>query len=111
MKTQKIQRIYFIWMIGYLILIGGITGCVGLFSSHSIEIEEGSQEDVVLAMQIKAKLIEAKELNAAAIQVESTKGLVVLRGFVETESQRQLASSITQKTPNVKRVDNQIKVK
>lgn len=108
MKAQKIRKI---WMIGYLILISGITGCAGLFSPHPIEIEEGSQEDVVLAMKIKAKLIEAKEFNAAAIQVESTNGLIVLKGFVETESQRQLASSITQKTPNVKRVDNQIKVK
>lgn len=111
MKTQKIRRIHAIWIVGYLILIGGITSCAGLLNPHPIEIEEESQEDIVLAMKIKAELIEAKELNAAAIHVESINGLVVLKGFVETESQRQLASSITQKIPNVKRVDNQIKVK
>ena len=65
----------------------------------------------VYIMIIKAKLIEAKELKAAAIHVDASNGTVTLSGFVETESQRQLASSITQRTPNVKRVDNQIKVK
>jgi len=93
----------------YFFISVGINGCAGFHSSKALK--EVSQEDIVLAMKIKAKLIEAKELNAAAINIEASNGLVKLRGFVETQSQRKLAHSITQQIPNVKKVDNQIKVK
>jgi osmotically-inducible protein OsmY len=86
-----------------------VNGCAGLHNAKTVE--EIPQEDVVLAMKIKAKLIESKELNAAAINVEASNGLVKLSGFVETQSQRKLALSITQQIPNIKKVDNQIKVK
>ena len=109
MKTQKIYRIRHTWMIVYLLVMIGISGCAGLFSPQAVE--EAPAEDTILAMKIKAKLIEAKELKTAPIHVDASNGRVTLSGFVETESQRQLASSITQKTSAVKQVDNQIKVK
>ncbi len=96
-------------IINSLLLTLLISGCAGLFSPKVIE--EAPQEDTVLAMKIKAKLIEMKELNAAAIHVEVSNELVILSGFVEKESQRQLASSIAQKISNLKRVENKIKVK
>ncbi len=109
MITLKWHKIRHTWIVGYLLVMIGISGCAGLFSPQAVE--EVPAEDRILAMKIKAKLIEAKELKAAAIHVDASNGLVTLSGFVETESQRQLAGSITQRTPNVKRVDNQIKVK
>ena len=106
---QKIRKISHTWMIVCLLIMIGISGCAGLLNPQAVE--EVAAEDKILAMKIKAKLIETKELKAAAIHVDASNGLVTLSGFIETEAQRQLASSITQRTPNVKRVDNQIKVK
>lgn len=106
LKKQRKKYIYFIF---YLFILAVMYGCAGFHNPKTVE--EIPQEDVVLAMKIKAKLIEAKEFNAAAINVEASNGLIKLSGFVETESQRKLAYSITKKIPNVKQVDNQIKVK
>ncbi len=99
----------YVCFIFYLFIYIVINGCAGLHNAKTVK--EVPQEDIVLAMKIKAKLIEAKELNAAAINVESSNGLIKLSGFVETESQRKRVHSITQQIPNVKQVDNQIKVK
>ncbi len=97
------------WISGFLFIILGISGCAGLFTPQ--KVEEPPPEDVILAMKIKAELIEAKELNAAAIHVKASHGLVVLTGFVETESQRQLANKIARHMSGVKQVDNQIQIK
>ncbi len=104
-----IYKVSYIWVIGCLCILFGTSGCAGLLSSESIE--QAPQEDIVLAMKIKAQLMESPELSAAAIHVEASNGRVVLSGFVETKSQRQLANSIAQQTPNVIRVDDQIQVK
>ena len=103
-----IPKVRHIWIVSYLLITVVISGCAGLFSP---KIEEAPQKDIILAMKIKAKLIKAEKLSAAAIHVETSNGVVILSGFVETESQRQLASAITQQIPNVKRIDNQIQVK
>ena len=109
MNSQKIYKVRYLWFLSYLFIIVGINGCAGFPSPKTVE--EAPQEDIVLAMEIKAKLIEAKELNAAAIHVEASNGLVTLSGFVETESQRELATSIAKQMPNAKKVENKIKVK
>ena len=104
-----IQKIRYIWMLGYLIVMVGISGCAGLISTESVE--SAPEEDVILAMKIKAKLIEATELSAAPIHVEASNGIVTLSGFTETDAQRRLAHSIAEKTGDVKQVDNRIQVK
>ena len=109
MNTQRIRKIRHRGSIIYLLIMIEVSGCASLFSPQAVE--EAPAEDRILAMKIKAKLIEAKELKAAAIHVDASNGSVTLSGFVESESQRQLATSITQRTPDVKQVDNQIKVK
>ena len=104
-----IYKIRYIWIINYLLFSLGISGCAGLLGSETVE--QAPKADIELAMKIKAQLIEAPNLSAAAIHVEASNGLVVLSGFVETKSQRQLAHSIAQQTPDVIRVDDQIEVK
>jgi hyperosmotically inducible periplasmic protein len=51
------------------------------------------------------------DLDAAAIHVEASDGVVQLSGFVEKESQRQLARTVAQRVPGVKQVKNRIEVK
>ncbi len=97
------------WIVVYLYIILGASGCAGILSHENVAQEP--QEDIVLAMKIKARLVEEPQISAAAIHVEATNGLIILSGFVETNSQRQLANSITQQVPGVVRIDDQIQVK
>ncbi|WP_172592451.1 BON domain-containing protein [Nitrosomonas supralitoralis] len=108
MKKQIIYKIHRSLIMACLFIIFGVSGCAGF---NPKAVEEAPREDIILAMKIKAKLIEIEELKAAAIHVEVTNGWVVISGFVDTRSQRQLAASIAQQVANVKQVDNQIKVK
>ncbi len=102
-------KVRYIWIIGYILILFGISGCAGLLGSETVE--QAPKADIALAMKIKAQLIEAPNLSAAAIHVEASNGRVVLSGFVETESQRQLANSIALQVPSATQVDNQIQVK
>ncbi len=108
MRKKMTYKILRTWIIGSLFIVFSMGGCA---SFNPDTVEEAPQQDIILAMRVKAKLIETKELKAAAIHVEAANGLVVISGFVETESQRQLATSVAQQVPNVKQVNNQIKVK
>ena len=104
--VNKVQHAY---MMSSLLLAFMLSGCAGLINPE--EVKEPPQKDIILAMKIKAKLIEAEKISAAAIHVEASNGFVVLTGFVETEAQRQLARKIARQTTDVKQVDNQIQVK
>jgi hyperosmotically inducible protein len=64
-----------------------------------------------MAMKVKAALIENEQLSAAAITVEASNNRIRLSGFVETDSQRQLASEVASQVPGVTEVTNDIEVK
>lgn len=87
-----------------------LSSCASLFGAPE-GIEEKPREDVVLAMKIKAVLIKTSQLNAAAIDVEASHDRIRLSGFVDTASQRQLASDVTNWIAGVKEVINEIEVK
>ncbi len=100
MKTHRL-------IVAILIPVFFIVGC----SSLSFRQQEQPDPDSILAMNIRARLIENDNLNAAAIQVKASDGLIVLSGFVDNDQQRKLASTIAQQNPEVKRIDNKIVVK
>lgn len=100
MKTHRL-------IVAILILVFFIVGC----SSLSFRQQEQPDPDSILAMNIRARLIDNDNLNAAAIQVKASDGLIVLSGFVDNDQQRKLASTIAQQNPEVKRIDNKIVVK
>jgi hyperosmotically inducible periplasmic protein len=93
-----------------LLVVMTLSGCAGLFSGRE-GVEEEPREDVVMAMKVKAALIENAQLSAAAIAVEASNHQIRLSGFVETESQRQLASDVANQVPGVTAVINDIEVK
>ena len=92
-----------------LLAVVWLSSCAGLFASKGVE--EEPRDDVRVAMQVKAELIKVPDLDAAAIHVEASKGVVQLSGFVEKESQRQLARTVAQRVSGVKQVKNRIEVK
>jgi osmotically-inducible protein OsmY len=97
------------WVIGSLLAVVWLSSCTGLFASKGVE--EEPHDDVRVAMQVKAELIKVPALDAAAIHIEASKGVVQLSGFVEKESQRQLARTVAQRVSGVKQVKNRIEVK
>jgi osmotically-inducible protein OsmY len=81
-----------------MLTLVALHGCARLFGD-SEGIKEEPWEDVIMAMKVKAALIETSQLSAAAIEVEASNGRIRLSGFVESASQRQLA------------IDNQKKIR
>lgn len=86
-----------------------VSGCAS--NPWGKESAELSQQDSPEAVRIKVKLLNAEELAGSAIDVESDNGRVVLRGFVETEEQKQRAEAIARESDNVTEVVNDIVVK
>lgn len=91
---------------GLLIISLVLAGCASL----NQEIIPEPKDDAIIATQIKAGLIDASELDAAAIQVEVDQGKIMLTGFVETDAQKQQAANIAQNIAGSS-IDNQLTVK
>lgn len=68
-----------------------IGGCAGIMPD---QVTQEPRDDAIIATKIKAQLIEAEDLDAAAINVDSSEGVVTLSGFVETEAQKQQAQTL-----------------
>jgi osmotically-inducible protein OsmY len=97
-------------MIAAALVLTALSGCGTLFDENK-EIQEEPKEDAVIATRIKAKLIEAGNIDAAAIKVESNQGNVRLSGFVDSEQQRQQATTVAKSVSGVKDVSNNLEVK
>lgn len=84
---------------------------LGACAGFGNRLEPEPAVDAALATRIKARLVEDETLDAAAIQVESDAGRIRLRGFVETEEQRQHAETLALEQAGVGAVNNEIVVK
>ncbi len=68
-------------------------------------------DDTTVTTAVKAKLIENKTVDAAAIKVETLNGEVMLSGFAKSAEERTTAESLTRGIKGVKAVKNQIVVR
>jgi len=68
-------------------------------------------DDSAITSNIKARMVEDKSVDAAAIQVETLNGNVQLSGFAKDRLERQTAESIAMKVKGVKSVQNNIAVR
>jgi hyperosmotically inducible protein len=68
-------------------------------------------DDAALTTQVKAKMVEDKNVDAAAIKVETLNGEVMLSGFAKNSVEKNTAESIAMKVQGVKSVKNQIVVR
>ncbi len=91
-----------------ILLLSLLGGCAAISPADKTEEQTN---DVKLTMEVKAALIETSDLAAAAIEVDTFKGVVQLNGFVETASQRQRAGTVASEVPGVQRVTNNLVVK
>ena len=68
-------------------------------------------DDAAISTQVKAKMVEDKNVDAAAIKVDTLNGEVMLSGFAKNSVEKNTAESIAMKVKGVKSVKNQIVVR
>jgi hyperosmotically inducible periplasmic protein len=68
-------------------------------------------DDATITTQVKARMVENKSVDAAAISVETLNGTVLLSGFAKSGEERATAESIARKVSGVKLVKNEIVVR
>lgn len=67
-------------------------------------------EDAVITSKITSRLIQNPLTHTLAIDVESTKGKVILTGRVQTEQEKKEAERIARNTSGVVSVENQLEI-
>ena len=68
-------------------------------------------DDTAITTAVKARYVGNKEVDAAAISVETLNGTVMLSGFAKNQAERTTAEEIAMKTNGVKNVKNAIVVR
>jgi hyperosmotically inducible periplasmic protein len=85
-----------------------LAGCAGTPTSRST----GQQiDDASITARVKTALIEAPDVKARQINVETYNGVVQLSGFVDSDEMAARAVSQAKRVPGVRSVKNDIRVK
>jgi hyperosmotically inducible protein len=86
----------------------GTTGCA---VARDQETVGAYVDDATVTTRVKAKLAEDTTVSAAAISVETLKGVVQLSGFAKSSQERARAEQLARGTPGVNSVRNDIIVR
>ena len=68
-------------------------------------------DDAAITTAVKAKFVEDKTVDAAAIKVETLNGTVALSGFAKSPAEKSQAESIARSTKGVREVRNNLAVR
>ncbi|MDO8318705.1 BON domain-containing protein [Rhodoferax sp.] len=68
-------------------------------------------DDTTITTQVKARLLENKDVAGTSISVETLNGVVMLSGFAKSATEKVTAESIARKVSGVKSVKNEITVR
>ena len=68
-------------------------------------------DDTTITTQIKARMVDDKSVDAAAISVETLKGTVQLSGFAKSAEEKERAEAIARRVNGVKAVQNSIVIR
>jgi hyperosmotically inducible protein len=68
-------------------------------------------DDASITTAIKAKFVEDKTVDAAAIKVETLHGTVQLSGFAKSQAEKMQAENIARTTKGVRAVQNNMTVR
>lgn len=90
----------------------GATGTSGTTSDRTTTSRTGeAMADTAITTKIKAGLVKEPDLSASSIHVETTKGVVMLSGFVNSKAEADKAVELARNVDGVKKVESAIKVK
>jgi len=99
------------------IAIGTIVTTAALAFTSGCAVSRGQEsvgayiDDAAITTSVKARMVEDKAVDAAAIKVETLNGTVMLSGFAKSSVEKSTAESIAMKVKGVKKVDNNISVR
>lgn len=68
-------------------------------------------DDSTITTQVKARMVENKQVDAASISVETLNGTVMLSGFAKNSTEKNTAEDIARSVKGVKSVRNEIAVR
>ena len=84
------------------------TGCAVSRGQESV----GSYvDDSTITTKVKARFVDNKQVDAAAISVETMKGTVMLSGFAKSATERSTAESLAWAVKGVNSVKNEIAIR
>ena len=68
-------------------------------------------DDSAITASVKSRFVENKDVDAAAITVQTLNGTVMLSGFAKNSNEKATAETIAKKVDGVKLVKNEIAVR
>ena len=102
------------WSVACVLMLGGAAGCAQTASGVVQDTKENTSavRGGIETLDVKSAIIADKEIDSGAIDVDTfqDKKLVVIRGSVPTEAQKQKAGKIAQDHAKSYRIDNQLAV-
>jgi hyperosmotically inducible periplasmic protein len=97
--------------------LGALVACSALVITSGCAVSRGQEsvggyvDDAAITTSVKARMVEDKTVDAAAIKVETLNGNVMLSGFAKDSVERSTAESIAMKVRGVKSVQNNVVVR
>lgn len=88
----------------------GLAGAAGADDTSSAASNVMDTPDSWITTKVQSKFFLSDDLRGESIEVTSARGVVTLRGRVESRDQRRAAEEIARGTKGVRRVENQITV-
>lgn len=85
-----------------------VTGCAVSRGQQSVGTYV---DDATITTQVKARMVDNKQVDAAAISVETMKGTVMLSGFAKNSTERNTAEILAREVKGVVAVRNEIAVR
>ena len=85
-----------------------VTGCA---VSRGQESVGNYVDDSAITTMVKARFVDNKQVDAAAISVETMKGTVMLSGFAKNPTEKNTAETIARGVKGVVAVKNEISIR
>jgi hyperosmotically inducible protein len=93
-------------------MLGGLAACQTTDDQDSTGQTAGEyMDDATITARVKTALIQAPDVKAHNINVETHNGVVQLSGFVDSEDEARRAVDAADDVPGVKKVESDMRVK
>lgn len=97
--------------LAFAVLTGAIVITSGCAVVREQETVGGYVDDATITAQVKAKMVQDKTVDAAAIKVETLNGTVLLSGFAKSSAEKAQAEYLARTTKGVRQVLDKLEVR
>ena len=98
-------------------ILAATVTAVALISMTGCAVNRGQQsvgayvDDAGITTLVKSRMVENKQVDAAAISVETLNGTVMLSGFAKNANEKRVAGEIASGVKGVRSVKNEIAIR